>query len=94
LVPELHAVGRSILDRDDALEIERKAIAGGMKSRWQGACEAVATGRTSPAEIRRVLGFESHVQGPAPLRSAPASVARERPATRGALGPGRVVGAD
>ena len=57
LVPELHAIGRSILKRDDAIEIERKAISGGMKTRWVEASESVAAGLTSPAEIRRVLGF-------------------------------------
>lgn len=58
LIPEGHAVGRSILDRDDAHEIERKAVAAGMKTRWQWAHDAVNGGVTSPAEIRRVLGFE------------------------------------
>jgi len=57
LLPEQHAIGRAILDRDDAIEIERKAIAGGMKTRWDEACQAVSEGHTSPAEIRRVLGF-------------------------------------
>jgi type II secretory ATPase GspE/PulE/Tfp pilus assembly ATPase PilB-like protein len=63
LIPEVHAIGRSILDRDDAIEIERKAIAGGMKTRWQRACDCVSAGLTSPAEIRRVLGFESSAEG-------------------------------
>jgi general secretion pathway protein E len=57
LIPELHAVGRAILERDDAIEIERKAITGGMKTRWAEARDSVAAGHTSPAEIRRVLGF-------------------------------------
>lgn len=58
LVPETHGVGRSILNRDDAHEIEQKAVAAGMKTRWQRANDAVSAGETSPAEIRRVLGFE------------------------------------
>lgn len=57
LIPELHGIGRAILDRDDAIEIERKAVGGGMKTRWEEARESVAAGHTSPAEIRRVLGF-------------------------------------
>ena len=57
LLPEAHAIGRAILDREDAIEIERKAIAGGMKTRWDEARDAVSSGHTSPAEIRRVLGF-------------------------------------
>jgi general secretion pathway protein E len=59
LVPEAHGVGRSILNRDDAIELERRAVTAGMKTRWQRAEEAVAAGTTSPVEIRRVLGFES-----------------------------------
>ena len=59
LVPEVHGIGRAILGREDAIELESKAIAAGMKTRWQRACEAVSAGATSPAEIRRVMGFES-----------------------------------
>jgi general secretion pathway protein E len=66
LVPELHAVGRAILERDDAIEIERKAIKGGMKTRWVEAREAVEAGHTSPAEIRRVLGFPEARTGGTP----------------------------
>ncbi len=57
LIPEVHAVGRSILDRDDAIELERRAVAAGMKTRWHRAADAVTAGITSPVEIRRVLGF-------------------------------------
>lgn len=57
LIPEAHSVGRSILDRDDAIELERRAVAAGMKTRWQRAADAVTSGVTSPVEIRRVLGF-------------------------------------
>jgi general secretion pathway protein E len=57
LIPEAHSVGRSILERDDAIELERRAVAAGMKTRWHRAEEAVTAGVTSPVEIRRVLGF-------------------------------------
>jgi general secretion pathway protein E len=57
LIPEAHDVGRSILNRDDAITLERRAVAAGMKTRWHRAAEAVAAGITSPVEIRRVLGF-------------------------------------
>ncbi len=50
-------LGRAILDRSDVVELERLAIAAGMTSRWQRAVAAVEAGVTSPAEIRRVLGF-------------------------------------
>jgi general secretion pathway protein E len=59
LIPETHNVGRAILDRSDAIELERRAVESGMKTRWQRAAEAVAAGVTSPVEIRRVLGFAS-----------------------------------
>jgi general secretion pathway protein E len=57
LIPEAHSVGRSILDRDDAIELERRAVSAGMKTRWHRAEEAVNSGVTTPVEIRRVLGF-------------------------------------
>src|SRR3984957_20231151 len=57
LIPEAHGVGRSILDRNDAIELERTAVTAGMKTRWHRAAEAVDSGITSPVEIRRVLGF-------------------------------------
>ena len=57
LIPERTSVGRAILSRSDAATIERLALEAGMVSRWQRACEAASAGLTSPAEIRRVLGF-------------------------------------
>ena len=39
--------------------IERLAVEAGMLSRWQRACRAVDDGLTSPAEVRRVLGFSA-----------------------------------
>ena len=59
LIPEAHGVGRSILERSDSIELERRAATAGMKSRWHRAAEAVNAGITSPVEIRRVLGFSS-----------------------------------
>jgi type II secretory ATPase GspE/PulE/Tfp pilus assembly ATPase PilB-like protein len=50
-------LGRAILSREDAATLERLAVQAGMITRWQRAIEAVEAGRTSPAEIRRVLGF-------------------------------------
>jgi general secretion pathway protein E len=57
LIPEAHGVGRSILERSDAIELERRAATAGMKTRWHRAEEAVTAGVTTPVEIRRVLGF-------------------------------------
>jgi type II secretory ATPase GspE/PulE/Tfp pilus assembly ATPase PilB-like protein len=52
-------LARAILSRADTATIEHLAIEGGMLSRWQRACSAVADGLTSPAEVRRVLGFSA-----------------------------------
>lgn len=59
LVPGRSDVGRAILSRSDTATIEQLAIEAGMVTRWQRACQAVADGLTSPAEIRRVLGFSA-----------------------------------
>ena len=50
-------LGRAILSRDDTATLERLAVQAGMVTRWQRAYQAVEAGRTSPAEVRRVLGF-------------------------------------
>jgi type II secretory ATPase GspE/PulE/Tfp pilus assembly ATPase PilB-like protein len=49
-------LGHAILERRDAAELERLAVAAGMVTRWDRAVQAVEAGWTSPAEIRRVLG--------------------------------------
>jgi general secretion pathway protein E len=58
-------LGRAILSKSDAAALERLAIAAGMTSRWQRAVAAVEQRLTSPAEIRRVLGFgDATEEGP------------------------------
>lgn len=57
LVPEELRLGQAILDRVDIHTIEARALDAGMVGRWERARIAVADGMTSPAEIRRVLGF-------------------------------------
>jgi type II secretory ATPase GspE/PulE/Tfp pilus assembly ATPase PilB-like protein len=52
-------LARAILARSDTAMIERLAVEGGMLDRWQRACRAVGNGLTSPAEVRRVLGFSA-----------------------------------
>ena len=59
LTVQRNELGRAILSRSDASSLEELAIASGMVSRWSRAIEAVETGITSPAEIRRVLGFHT-----------------------------------
>ncbi len=57
LTPERTELGRAILSRLDAAALEQLAVEAGMVTRWQRAIEAVGAGRTSPAEVRRVLGL-------------------------------------
>jgi type II secretory ATPase GspE/PulE/Tfp pilus assembly ATPase PilB-like protein len=57
LLPEPTELGREILSVSDSRRLERLAMDSGMISIWQRACEAVEEGWTSPAEVRRVLGF-------------------------------------
>jgi type II secretory ATPase GspE/PulE/Tfp pilus assembly ATPase PilB-like protein len=59
LIPERTELGRAILSRCDASTLERLAVEAGMVTRWQRACDAVRAGMTSPAEVRRVLGFSA-----------------------------------
>jgi type II secretory ATPase GspE/PulE/Tfp pilus assembly ATPase PilB-like protein len=59
LLPQPGDVGRAILSRSEARELERLAVAAGMIPQHQRASEAVAAGWTSPMEVRRVLGFQS-----------------------------------
>lgn len=55
--PAGEQLGRAILSRRETAALERLAVGSGMISRWRRAREAVEAGRTSPAEVRRVLGF-------------------------------------
>ena len=57
LTAERSELGRAILSRSDAAALEQLAVESGMVTRWQRAHRAVADGLTSPAEVRRVLGF-------------------------------------
>ena len=57
LIPEEAALRKAVLARCEAARLEQLAIEAGMVSQWQRAIEAVIDGQTSPAEVRRVLGF-------------------------------------
>ena len=59
LTPEKTDVGRAILSRSDATALEALAVEAGMVTRWKRAYQALRDGWTSPAEIRRVLGFST-----------------------------------
>ena len=57
LDPEPASVAEAILSRLDAVRLDEVARAEGMTPRWRRAEAAVEAGWTTPAEIRRVLGF-------------------------------------
>ena len=57
LRPDAKDVGRAILARSDAADIQELARKSGFLSIGQRAMNAVLEGRTSPIEARRVLGF-------------------------------------
>jgi type II secretory ATPase GspE/PulE/Tfp pilus assembly ATPase PilB-like protein len=50
---------RAVLERRDAVELHRLATEAGMTTVFQRACAAAEAGQTDPAEVRRVLGFET-----------------------------------
>jgi type II secretory ATPase GspE/PulE/Tfp pilus assembly ATPase PilB-like protein len=57
LQPDLSGMGRAILSRGDAAEIEALAVQAGMKTLLHHASLAVEAGQTSAVEVRRVLGW-------------------------------------
>jgi general secretion pathway protein E len=63
LRPEPSRLGREILSLTDSPRLEELAVDSGMTTIWQRGCEAVEIGATSPAEIRRVLGFADRRRG-------------------------------
>ncbi len=50
-------LGKAVLARADTSVLEPLAVQSGMLTRWQRAIQAVQSGVTSPAEVRRVLGL-------------------------------------
>jgi type II secretory ATPase GspE/PulE/Tfp pilus assembly ATPase PilB-like protein len=56
-------VAAAVLARDDAKSLAQAARRSGMTTLWSRAVEAVRRGETSPAEVRRVLGFASSEEG-------------------------------
>ncbi|QEH37321.1 Putative type II secretion system protein E [Aquisphaera giovannonii] len=59
LMPRVGPIGPAILAKADVHDLERLAREAGMVTRWQRAYDAVESGLTSPAEIRRVLGVST-----------------------------------
>jgi general secretion pathway protein E len=60
---EVPAIAQAVLARSDVAALEARALEAGMVDRWARAIEAVETGVTSTAEIRRVLGFSKSPPG-------------------------------
>jgi type II secretory ATPase GspE/PulE/Tfp pilus assembly ATPase PilB-like protein len=52
-------LAKALLARADTSVLERLAVQAGMVTRWPRAYQAVDAGQTSPAEVRRVLGFSN-----------------------------------
>lgn len=57
LVPHKHRLSTLSLDTATSASIEAWAVEAGMQTRWVQAEAMLSSGTTSPAEIRRVLGF-------------------------------------
>ena len=64
LDPERLGLGPLILAKADVRTLEAGALQAGMVGRWQRARWAIEAGQTSPAEVRRVLGFSDAPSGP------------------------------
>jgi type II secretory ATPase GspE/PulE/Tfp pilus assembly ATPase PilB-like protein len=64
LTPQRNDLGQAILSRSDSSTLQRLAVKAGMVTRWQRACQAIDAGLTSPAEVRRVLGFSDTSPSP------------------------------
>jgi len=57
LTPEPTELGRAILSRRSADELQQLAEQSGLVTCWQRALQAVRLGETTPAEVRRVFGL-------------------------------------
>jgi type II secretory ATPase GspE/PulE/Tfp pilus assembly ATPase PilB-like protein len=57
LVTDQSELGRAILSRSAASQLEQLAVRHGMVPAWQRALDAVRGGLTSPGEVRRTFGF-------------------------------------
>ena len=67
LHPNQKDVGRAILSKFDADDLQETAMAAGLRTLGQRAMALIEAGRTSPVEIRRVLGFRNAPHVPAAI---------------------------
>ncbi len=51
------ALGKAVLAREDTAHLHRCAVEAGMRPLARRALDAISSGQTSPAEVRRVFGF-------------------------------------
>jgi general secretion pathway protein E len=65
LVVQNNDLARMMLSRIDRARLQELAVESGMVPLMERACEAVEAGLTSPAEVRRVLGFAEDTTGAA-----------------------------
>lgn len=63
MVPGDSKLGSGILAREDADQLEARARACGLVDRWRRARTLIESGVTSPAEVRRVLGWRRGASG-------------------------------
>ena len=63
LLPGQGEIGAGILENANAQKLEALAIEAGMTSQWERGLQAVASGQTSPQELRRVLGIGGERRG-------------------------------
>ncbi len=60
VMPRTPAVSKAILDRIDLDGLAKTIVESGVKTLWDKAKAAVEAGSTTPAEARRVLGFQTY----------------------------------
>jgi len=53
-------IARAVLECVDVVTLEKLALEQGMVSLWDSAVQAVKEGRTTPVEVRRVLGWSDY----------------------------------
>ena len=70
LEPDRLGLAPAILARADVPTLDALARSAGMIGLWSRAVAAVDAGRTTPAEVRRVLGFSSIRPASGPGESA------------------------
>ena len=66
LLPDWAGISEGILQKSDDSQLNAQAVAAGMIPLWKRGVDLVNAGETSPAEVRRVLGWKSFAQNEQP----------------------------